>query len=136
MASKKFRDLSYRSLQQINSQNRAKLSKADQKWLKDHHYKNVGWDRAIALYKKLEELLNPTDDPSLEDLFLEADRIGNKYQTPEEIAAFNQEFAKEVNEIADLIDEQFPDTETEIIDYSTKSQRDRNQKTYRTAKHR
>jgi hypothetical protein len=138
MASKKsprkFRDLDYRSLQQTNSQNRAKLSKEDQKWLKYQDYKNVGWDNAIALYKKLEELLDRTDDSSLENLFLEADRIGSKYQTPEEIAAFNQQLAKEVNEISDLIDQQFPDTEIEVIDYSTKSQR--NQKTYRATKRR
>ena len=57
------------------------------------------------------------EEDSLEELFLEADRIGNKYQTSEEIAAFQAALATEVNAIADLVDEQFPDTEIEFIDY-------------------
>ncbi|MUG96650.1 hypothetical protein F7734_31650 [Scytonema sp. UIC 10036] len=75
---------------------------------------------------------------TLEELFLEADRIGNKYLTPNEIEEFNQQLSKEVAEIGDLIEQQFPDTEIEIIDYSNtitkKSRQQRNQKTYRTTK--
>ena len=61
------------------------------------------------------------DEFTLEQLFLEADRIGQKYQNPEEIAAFNQQMNAEVSEISDLIDQQFPDTEVEVIDYSQTS---------------
>ncbi|KYC44241.1 hypothetical protein WA1_02900 [Scytonema hofmannii PCC 7110] len=75
---------------------------------------------------------------TLEELFLEADRIGNKYLTRNDIEEFNQQFSKEVAEIGDLIEQQFPDTEIEVIDYSNtitkKSRQKRNQKTYRTTK--
>jgi 23S rRNA maturation mini-RNase III len=75
---------------------------------------------------------------TLEELFLEADHIGNKYLTEDEIQDFQQKLAKEVNEIAEEIDRQFPQTEMEIIDFSqnTKSKhtKKRNQKTYRTTK--
>ncbi|MFM6845931.1 MAG: hypothetical protein ACKPKS_19455 [Dolichospermum sp.] len=78
------------------------------------------------------------EDLTLEELFLEADRIGNKYLTEEEIQDFNQKLAKELNEISEEIDKQFPQTEIEIIDFSqnTKSKpaKKRNQKTYRTVK--
>ncbi|MHC5823790.1 MAG: hypothetical protein ACYT04_50140, partial [Nostoc sp.] len=64
------------------------------------------------LYQKIEEFLNKyhIDDLTLEELFLEVDRIGNKYLTIQEIENFNQSFSKEVNEIAEEIDKQFPDT--------------------------
>ncbi|NJN59109.1 MAG: hypothetical protein HC879_17235 [Leptolyngbyaceae cyanobacterium SL_5_9] len=55
---------------------------------------------------------------SLGDLFLEADRIGNKYLTSEEIEISNQQLAEETNEIEEEIDRQFPDTEGESIDFS------------------
>ncbi|NDJ20352.1 hypothetical protein GS682_01550 [Nostoc sp. B(2019)] len=75
---------------------------------------------------------------SLEELFLEADRIGNKYLTSKEIQEFNQQLSQEVAEIGEIIDQQFPDTEIEIIDYSKKTnkktQKKHNQKTYRTTK--
>ncbi|NEQ20482.1 MAG: hypothetical protein F6K28_14805 [Microcoleus sp. SIO2G3] len=61
------------------------------------------------------------DEPTLEELFLEADRIGQKYQTREEREAFNQEMAAEVSAISDLIEQQFPETELEVIDYSKSS---------------
>ncbi|NEZ60818.1 hypothetical protein D0962_33060 [Leptolyngbyaceae cyanobacterium CCMR0082] len=60
---------------------------------------------------------DPSED-TLEELFLKADRIGNKYQTPEEIADFNRKLAAETNEIADEVDRQLPELETEFIDYS------------------
>lgn len=142
MASKKsrkrnFSGMSYGELQRANSKKRNNLKREDQKWLKDNGYKNVGWDNAIALYQKIDEFLDKYrfEDMSLEELFLEADRIGNKYLTPQEIEEFNQKMSKEVAEIAELIDQQFPDTEIETIDYSKKkNQKKRNQKTYRTAR--
>lgn len=134
-----FNGMSYVEIQRINSKNRCKLKKDDQKWLKENGFRNVGWDNVISLYQKIEELLDKSrfEDMSLEDLFLEADRIGNKYLTSEEIQEFNQQLSQEVTEIGELIDQQFPDTEIEVVDYSQKSkkkQKQRNQKTYRTAK--
>ncbi len=145
MASKKsqkrdFNGMSYGEVQRANSENRSKLKKEDQKWLKDNGHKNVGWNNVITLYRKVEELLDKSrfEDMSLEELFLEADRIGNKYLTSEEIKEFNQQLSKEVAELGELVDKQFPDTEIEVIDFSQKTaqkpQKKRNQKTYRTAK--
>lgn len=114
-----FSSMGYREVQRANSSRRAQLSKAEQGLLKQQGYINVGWDNVIALYQKLNELsLRPKEgEDTLEELFLKADRIGNKYQTAEEIADFNRKLATEVNEIADAIDQQFPETETESIDY-------------------
>jgi len=119
--SRTFSGMSYREVQRSNSIRRNKLPKNHQIWLKENGYKNVGWDNVIQLYQKINELLNQPDEddePTLEELFLEADRIGKKYQTPEEIEAFNQEMAAEVNAVSDLVDQQFPETEVEVIDYS------------------
>ncbi|MER3435818.1 MAG: hypothetical protein C4288_21160 [Leptolyngbya sp. ERB_1_1] len=87
----------------------------------------------MHLYQKIQAFLDQ-EDSTLEDLFLEADRIGNKYLTSEEIAAFNQQLSEVVSEISEEIDRQFPDTEVESIDFSksTKSRRKPNQKTYKT----
>lgn len=145
MASKKsqkrdFNGMSYGELQRANSENRSNLKKEHQKWLKDNGYKNVGWDNVITLYRKVKELLGKSgfEDMSLEELFLEADRIGNKYLTSEEIKEFNQQLSQEVTEIGDLVDKQFPDTEIEVIDFSQKiakkPYKKPNQKTYRTTK--
>jgi hypothetical protein len=142
MASKKrsFQGMSYKELQRTNSKNRTKLDHEAQKWLKSNSYKNVGWNNVINLYQKIEELRDKSqfEDMSLEELFLEADRIGNKYQTSQEKADFNQQLAAEVAAIGELIDKQFPDPEIEVIDYSTniakKSRNKGNQKTYRTIK--
>ncbi|MFM6529133.1 MAG: hypothetical protein ACKPJF_21455 [Dolichospermum sp.] len=137
---KNFQGMSYRELQQHNSQNRIKLSQEDKKWLKKNGYKNLGWDNVINLYNTIQDFLvkYQVEDLTLEELFLEADRIGNKYLTEEEIQDFNQKLAKELNEISEEIDKQFPQTEIEIIDFSqnTKSKpaKKRNQKTYRTVK--
>lgn len=124
--SRTFQGMSYREAQRSNSQNREKLQKDEQQWLKKNGYKNVGWEAVIQLYEKIQSFL---DDSTLEDLFLEADRIGNKYQTPEEIAAFNREFSEIVNEISEEVDRHFPDTEVESIDFSKPAK-----KTYRTVK--
>lgn len=111
--------MGYREVQRSNSIRRSKLPKPDRVWLKEKGYKNVGWDNVIRLYQKINELLADKDDePSLEELFLEADRIGQKYQTREEIEAFNREMTAEASAISDLVDQQFPDTEVEAIDYS------------------
>lgn len=142
MVSKKrsFQGMSYREVQRTNTQNRIKLDNETQKWLKTNKYRNIGWQNVINLYQKIEELLDKSqfEYMSLEELFLEADRIGNKYQTIEEKAEFNQKLAKEVAEISELIDQQFPDTEMEVIEYSKnliqKATRKQNQKTYRTTK--
>jgi hypothetical protein len=52
---------------------------------------------------------NPYKGDSLGELFLEADRIGNKYQTQAEIDAFNEAYSKAGNAIDELIDELYPD---------------------------
>lgn len=141
MANKKqiFNTMSYREFQHANSRNRSKLHKEDKNWLKDSNYKNIGWNNVIKLHKKLEELIDKygREDLTLEELFLEADRIGNKYLTCQEIEEFNQRLSKEVNEIAEEIDKQFPDLEIEIIDFSDKtnsSRKKHNQKLYKTVK--
>lgn len=115
-----FQGMSYGELQRTNANKRTQLKREDQQWLKENHYKNVGWEKVIQLYQKIEEIREKYrfEDMSLEELFLEADRIGNKYLTPEEIHDFNQQLAKQVAEIEELVDQQFPDTEIEVIDFS------------------
>lgn len=117
---RQFNGLSYREVQRANSQNRQKIHKPDQKQLKAEGYKNTGWDNIIRLYQRIEEFLDryQYEDLELDELFLEADRIGNKYLTPEEIEEYNQKLAKEVSEMEEVIDRQFPDAEVEIIDFS------------------
>ena len=118
-----FSGMSYREVQRSNSNRRSKLPKKDQKWLKENGYKNVGWDNVVRLYQKINAILaDPnSDEPTLEELFLKADQIGNKYQTPEEIEAFNQELRTEVSAISEEIDRQFADEECEFVDYSKQS---------------
>ncbi|MEM8612009.1 MAG: hypothetical protein AAGF93_08315 [Cyanobacteria bacterium P01_H01_bin.105] len=125
MASKKskkrlFSGMSYREVQRSNSTRRDQLPKKDKIWLKTQGYKNVGWDNIIKLYQKINDLLLQPDpeEETLEELFLKADRIGNKYQTPAEIRDFNQKLSIAVNDVADEIDRQFPETEMEFVDYS------------------
>jgi hypothetical protein len=125
--SRTFSGMGYPEVQRSNSIRRRKLPKTNQIWLKENGYKNVGWDNVIRLYQKINELLaqpDADDELTLEELFLEADLIGQKYQNREEIEAFNQQLAAEVSAISDLIDQQFPETEVEVIDYSqtTRSQ--------------
>lgn len=117
---RKFNGMSYRDVQIHNSKNRGKLHKEDLKWLKDNSYRNVGWDNIINLYHKVEEFLDKYrwQDSTLEELFLEADRIGNKYLNRQEIEEYNQKLSQEVNDISEEIDKQFPDTEIDIIDFS------------------
>ncbi|MTJ08344.1 hypothetical protein FJR38_02080 [Anabaena sp. UHCC 0253] len=94
----------------------------------------------MNLYRKIEEFLEKysCEQLTIEELFLEADRIGNKYMTNHEIEKFNQNLSQAVNEIAEKIDQQFPETEVEFIDYSGKTnnryRKKHNQKTYSTVK--
>jgi hypothetical protein len=121
MAKRTFQGMNYRELQKANSQTRSQLSKESQTLLKASGLKNIGWDNVIALHQRIQELLDSdrvSENLSLEELFLEVDRIGKKYQTQEEIEEFNQKLAKEVAEIGELVDRQFPDTEPEIVDFS------------------
>ncbi|MDZ7963621.1 MAG: hypothetical protein RM368_01385 [Nostoc sp. DedSLP03] len=135
-----FKGMSYRDVQRANSKNRTKLHKEDRFFLKEKLYKNIGWNNVINLYQRIEEILNryQIEDLTLEELFLEVDRIGNKYLTIKEIENFNQNFSREVNEISDEIDKQFPDTEIQFIDFSKQTskryQKKSNQKSYRTLK--
>lgn len=112
--------MTYRQLQNYNAQNRSKLDQKDRLWLKINNYKNIGWNKVIQLFEKLEELQDREriEDWSLEELFLESDRIGNKYLTDCEINDFNFKLAQEVSKISELIEQQFPDPVIEIIDYS------------------
>jgi hypothetical protein len=122
--------LNYRDLQKANGQRRDRLTKADRAELKRLGFRNVGWDNVIRLSQHLDELLGPAPDPnlpdpnlpdpdlpSLESLFLEADRIGNAYQSTEEIAAFNQALAEASSAVDEAIDRQFPDNDVEIIQF-------------------
>ncbi len=136
--SRQYKTFSYKALQKKNSVDRDKFPREKRKWLKENGYSNVGWENVIRLYEKIADLLEQIDleDSSLEDLFLEADRIGNKYQTPEEVETFQQAMAQEAEAISDTIDRQFPQTEVEMIDFSQpnrrKSKSGTQQKSYRT----
>ena len=115
-----FKRMSYRQIQRKNSRNRKLLIQEKQQWLKDNGYRNLGWQNVINLYNKIQEFQQAENikSLSLEELFLEADRIGNKYYQPQEIQQRNLKIAKELNEIADIIEARFPDRLTEVIDYS------------------
>lgn len=126
MASKKkpartFNGMTYREVQRSNSERRSQLPKDQQKEIKKAGFRNVGWPNVIALYQHLEKLLNGL--PDLEDLFLEADRIGNKYQTAEERADFQKKMAAVSLEMSDLIDQRFPDVEIEVVSFKGKKRR-------------
>ncbi|MGD1895643.1 MAG: hypothetical protein ACFB16_01680 [Phormidesmis sp.] len=120
-----FSGMDYREVQRSNASRRGQLPKRDRDLLKAQGYRNLGWDDVIQLYQKLNELelqLEPTVD-TLEDLFLKADRIGRKYQTREEIDDFNRQLTTEVGAIADIVDQQFPNSESEFVDYSHRQAR-------------
>lgn len=117
-----FCGMSYREVQRSNSIRKSHLPKQNQQWLKENGYRNVGWDSIIRLYQKINELLSSTSDElTLEELFLKAEQIGNKYQAFEEIEAFNQALKAEVEAISNEIDKRFPDEEFEFTDYGKKS---------------
>ena len=125
MSSKKssartFQGMNYRKVQRKNSRDRQLLTKENQTWLKKHNYRNLGWTNVIQLFEKIRELQEQeiVKSLSLEELFIEADRIGNKYLNSQEINQRHQRIAQEVDEIADIIDSQYPNQKVEIIDYS------------------
>ena len=115
-----FQGMNYRQVQRKNSHNRERLTPENQVWLKQNKYRNVGWNNVIKLFAKIVELQQKeaVKDLSLEELFLEADRIGNKYLDNQEINQRHQRIAQELNEIAEIIDSQYPDNSLEVIDYS------------------
>jgi hypothetical protein len=118
-----FQGMDYRQVQKSNSKNRLKLKQQEQKWLKNNQYKNIGWNNVINLFNKIKDFLETEKIKglTLEELFLEADRVGNKYLTSQEIREFEGKLAQQVNQIAVIIDEQFPDSEIEIIDFGSKN---------------
>ena len=125
MSSKKssartFQGMNYRKVQRKNSRDRQQLTKENQIWLKVHKYRNLGWTNVIQLFEKIRELQEQeiVKSLSLEELFIEADRIGNKYLNSQEINQRNQRIAQELDEIADIIDSQYPNQKVEIIDYN------------------
>lgn len=126
----------YKALQKDNRSKRENLSKSDCNWLKANGYRNVGWCNIISLSDKIQSLLELAEW-SLEELFLEADRIGEKYQETEEIRLFQAEMAAEAEQISELIDKIFPDNEIEVINFShnclpRKWQKSKQQKIYYT----
>ena len=121
MTSKKeFDGMGYRQVQRSNSDNKSKMKSEEIQLLKNSGYKNVGWEKVTQLYLKIEEMLTSPyrENWSLDELFLEADRIGQKYQSVDEIATFEKQFTMLSQEIDDEIDRHFPDTQVEIIDFS------------------
>ena len=125
MSSKKslartFQGMNYRKVQRKNSRDCQLLTKENQIWLKKHNYRNLGWTNVIQLFEKIRELQEQeiVKSLSLEELFIEADRIGNKYLNSQEINQRHQRIAQELDKIADIIDSQYPDQKVEIIDYS------------------
>ena len=121
MTSKKeFDGMGYRQVQRSNSDNKSKMKSEEIQLLKNSGYKNVGWKKVTQLYLKIEEMLTSPyrENWSLDELFLEADRIGRKYQSVDEIATFEKQFTMLSQEIDDEIDRHFPDTQVEIIDFS------------------
>jgi hypothetical protein len=116
-----YKDCTYRSLQRTNSVERAKLSKFQQSTLASNGFQNIGWDHIIKLHEELIKI-NLAQNTTLEDLFLNADRIANKYQSAEEISEFNQKMSESAARISDLIDSQFPpEDKVEFIDFGTKT---------------
>jgi Holliday junction resolvasome RuvABC endonuclease subunit len=118
-----FNGMSYHEVQRANSENRAKLELAEKKLLKQCGCKNVGWENVVKLYQKIEEILDGRrfSEFTLEELFLEVDRIGDKYLSAQEKVAFNQKLAEAINEVEEAIDNHFPDAEIEIIDFSKRA---------------
>ena len=112
--------MSYRQVQRKNSRDRQLLTKENQAWLKAQGYRNLGWNNVIQLLEKIRELQEQETVKSLtlEELFIEADRIGNNYLDSQEVNQRHQRIAQELNKISDIIDSQYPDQTIEIVDYS------------------
>jgi Holliday junction resolvasome RuvABC endonuclease subunit len=116
-----YNGMKYRQLQSYNTQKRQSLTEEKKQWLKSNDYRNIGWEKIIKLYEKITEFLlkDSLQDMSLEDIFLEADRIGNKYQNSEEIHKLNQQLSQINQEISDEIDKHFPDDEIVFFNFSS-----------------
>lgn len=127
---KTFNGMTYREVQKHNSTQRSQLPKVEQKQIKQAGLRNVGWLNVIDLYNHIETLQAKLSDelPNLETLFLEADRIGNKYQTDAERQAFTEKMAAVSTEMSEIIDQQFPDTEAEIISFKGKQKTNKHSK--------
>jgi hypothetical protein len=125
---KEFQGLGYRQLQRVNSTQKQQLQAEELITLKNEGHKNIGWESVIRLQKRIQELSTSVYRTGwdLDQLFLEADRIGQKYQSSTEIAVHEEQLTLLSMEIDDAIDEQFPDTEVEIISFSGKSNELRN----------
>jgi hypothetical protein len=122
--------LGYKALQRDNRIKRNELPNSEQIWLKDNGYSNLGWTQVIALFDKIKNLLEIQGliEWSLEDLFLEADRIGEKYQEPEDIQKFQLAMATEAEQISEIIDQYFPDNQSEVIDFSLMQSKEKKHK--------
>ena len=57
-------------------------------------YPNLSLDEVFTAIGQGEEIPTAYEELNLEELFAEADAIGNKYQAPEEIETFNKELAE------------------------------------------
>lgn len=73
-----------------------------------------GWEQGTVGEQLLDEASRDIDERTLEELFIDADRIGNKYQTPEEVAASNQQLADEVQQVEQLLPDEGP---AEMVDF-------------------
>lgn len=131
----------YRELQRENSRLRQQLSNENREILKVDGFRNVGWPNVIALFDKISNMLEIEKLVALDldSLFLEADQIGNKYQSTEEIREFHAAMAFEAEAISEIIDRVFPDNEPEAIDFSAAKHQKQwksspQRKTYQTIK--
>jgi len=116
---KLFQSMTYRQVQKLNSQSRLTLRKDDQIWLKQQGFRNVGWSNVIKLYENISAILERYDQelPGLDELFIEADCIGNKYLDPNEIQEYQSKLADQNRLFEEQVDQRFPDTEVEMIDF-------------------
>jgi hypothetical protein len=116
---KLFQSMTYRQVQKLNSQIRLTLRKDDQIWLKQQGFRNVGWSNVIKLYENISAILERYDQelPGLDELFIEADCIGNKYLDPNEIQEYQSKLADQNRLFEEQVDQRFPDTEVEMIDF-------------------
>lgn len=120
---KLYKGMSYRKLQRWNKEHRSLLEKKHQIWLKQNSYQNIGWDRVIKLHEKILGLKRETEihNMSLEELFLESDRIGEKYQTSQEKKDFQEKFQHIIESISIVAEKIFPDDEVEFVDFGNLS---------------
>ncbi|MFN5855023.1 MAG: hypothetical protein ACK456_03855 [Pseudanabaenaceae cyanobacterium] len=116
---KLFQSMTYRQVQKLNSQIRLTLRKDDQIWLKQQGFRNVGWSNVIKLYENISAILERYDQelPGLDELFIEADCIGNKYLDPNELQEYQSKLADQNRLFEEQVDQRFPDTEVEMIDF-------------------